>query len=70
MHGNDVGYKLLVTWSILTKDDGRFSYVLSFMQFCLDLPELDAESTNLHLVITTTQKLDIPVGKETRAVTT
>ena len=35
---------------------------------CLDFPRLDTESADLHLVVNTAQKLDVPISQVTGRV--
>src|SRR5688572_29611637 len=53
---------------ILPRHHDRLAHTLQGEQRLLDLPQLDAETADLDLVVETAQELQVPVGPEARLV--
>src|SRR5215212_3881916 len=65
---NDVSYQALVARSIHTGKDRGPSQSWVLPQHGLYLPQLDAETADLYLVVDAPQKLDVPVATPAREI--
>ena len=63
-----VGHQPLFSRSVLLSQDDSFSNGRVLGKGCLDFRGLDTEPANLHLLINTAQKFDIPIRQVTGAV--
>src|SRR5262245_11539642 len=58
-----IGHQPLATLAIFSRQDHRFAHTLMLGERRLDLPTLDPEAANLHLMVVAPQKLDLSISK-------
>ena len=63
-----IPHQALVTRAVLTEDHRRTVHPLQRRQRRMNLPQLDAITTDLHLLISTTQILQLPIGAPTHQI--
>ena len=60
---DDIGGYIFATCLVVEGLDGGVLDAWEVADDCLHLFQLDAETTNLHLTVTTTYKLDVAIGQ-------
>ena len=63
-----IRHQAFVAGSVLPRQDDSLTYGWVMLQGRLDLPQFDAVSADLHLVIKTSEKLDVAVRQVTGQV--